>query len=271
MLGKLFKHEFSEIARLLIPLNLILITVALVGNVALRIDLLQKGPLSLIPASITVVYVLTIFTLFILTAVYLTIRFYKTMYASQGYLTHTLPVSTASVLNVKIITSVFWLAAAFVIAVCSAFLLHLGHSGSSFHINLTLLDYEISTVIGLHLWQFFLAAAAMLIVFCFSCVLMVYASLAVGQLFRQYRIPAAIGAYIVFYIIQQIVSLILLMIFGIAQIDAFEQLPNQASAIAYSNGFFQRLYLLILVQAAAFGFIYYILCYTLSKKHLNLE
>ena len=55
-------------------------------------------------------------------------------------------------------------------------------------------------------WLFWLLLAAMAVLLCVSNVLMVCASVSVGQLFRTHRIPAAIGAYVVFYMVQQVLS-----------------------------------------------------------------
>ena len=206
MLGKLFKHEFREIGRLLGPLNLALILIAFLGNIILRFESRQFGfsaaaaPPTLLSSLISVIYTLTIFTLFILTAVYLTVRFYKTMYGNRGYLTHTLPVSTISVLNVKLLVAAFWLIAAFVIGMISLFFLVTSGETIDFHIYFPTLKEKV-TGTDIYAWTFLLMIAIMLLAICFSTMLTVCASLAVGQLFHQFRIAAAIGAYVVFYTI----------------------------------------------------------------------
>ena len=113
MLGKMIKHELQETGKILIPLNLIVLGIMLLNAVFLGLDLFQKGYLKMIPTFSLMLYVLGLFALFVLTAVYLTMRFYKTMYSNQGYLTHTLPLSTTAILNTKILTAVLWLVIAF--------------------------------------------------------------------------------------------------------------------------------------------------------------
>ena len=109
----MIKHELQETGKILIPLNLIVLGIMLLNAVFLGLDLFQKGYLKMIPTFSLMLYVLGLFALFVLTAVYLTMRFYKTMYSNQGYLTHTLPLSTTAILNTKILTAVLWLVIAF--------------------------------------------------------------------------------------------------------------------------------------------------------------
>lgn len=267
MLGKLFKHEFMDTAKWLVPMNLGLILLAFVGRFLLLID--QLGGISIIESFVISIYTLTIFALFILTAVYLTVRFYKTMYASQGYLTHTLPVSTISVLNVKILTSVFWMITAVLMTVFSLYVL--GNSGDGFAaVYPGNAAEEFRSITGMYLWQFYLSLAAMVSAVCLSSALMICASLSVGQLFRQHRIVAAVGAYIVFYLLQQVISVVMLVFLGISELSQSAQLAQQIET-AIPGGFLKELFVLVLLQAAVFGAVYYLLCYIITKNHLNLE
>lgn len=266
MLGKLFKHELSETARLLFPLNLALILVALIGKTILAIEPLNR--FSLINGLVVLVYMLTIFSLFLLTAVYLTVRFYKTMFASQGYLTHTLPVSTASVLNVKVTSASLWLCIAVAAAMLSLYIL--SYAGLQVETNLMQIKNGIETVSGMRIWQFWLFVAAMAVIICASNVLMVCASLSIGQLFQQYRIPAAIVAYVILYLIQQVVSVVMLGILGIAKFDSLSQIPSQMEAISYQS-FYRWLFGLVILQGLVFAAAYYATCYYITKKKLNLE
>lgn len=264
MLGKLFKHEFKTSAKLLIPMNLIVIGITLIGGLLFRSGLLQTLHVELLSAVFLFLYIISLFALFILTAVYLTMRFYKTMYSSQGYLTHTLPVSSASILNTKILTSVFWVLLALIMTACSIWFLIRSASGVTISPEeFSILQEQFFNEMGIEIGSFFAIIAGTITVSCLTGVLMIFASLSVGQLFRQYRIPAAIGAFIVFYFIQQIVSVILLLLLGI---NAMEH----ASA-AFRGDFVKLLLGSVTAEALLFAVAYYILCYYITKKKLNLE
>ncbi len=267
MLAKLFKHEFRETAKLLVPLNISLIAVAFIGNVMLAFDALNG--LTALKSFFIAFYSLTIFALFILTSVYLTVRFYKTMYASQGYLTHTLPVSTVSILNTKIIAASFWLVFAVIATLFSLYILE--YTGTNIDASsLARLKTEIEAVSGMSFWLFWLLLAAMAVLLCVSNVLMVCASVSVGQLFRTHRIPAAIGAYVVFYMVQQVLSVIVIMVLGISHFNVLEQVTPEITEASF-GGLYKCLIGLASLQAVALGIIYYIICFYITRKKLNLE
>lgn len=280
MLGKLFKYEFRATAKLLGPLNLFLVLIAVIGNIVLHFGYETPNPQNIVTSVsgtifsgismlITAIYSLTIFALIILSAVYLTVRFYKTMYGNQGYLTHTLPVSTISVLNVKLLVAVFWMLAAFAIAILS--LIILNDSGKPFDaVAFRRLREETLAQTGMHLEMLLLVLAVLFLTVCASIVLMVCASLAIGQLFNQFRIPAAIGAYVVFYIIQQVISLLSLGGIGIAQINTIQQSSDPISVMS-NSGFFHWIFGLIIIEEAAYAVIFYLICFFITKKKLNLE
>ena len=108
MLGKLFKHEFKATAKVLLPLNLVLVLVTIIGMIILNLDIFSGTAMALVGAAYLILYILAIFALFIMTYVILMMRFYKSMYSDQGYLTHTLPVSPLALLNTKLLTGVCW-------------------------------------------------------------------------------------------------------------------------------------------------------------------
>ena len=93
MLGKLFKHEMKETGKLLLPLDLILIAATCIAAFLVKMDFFMGTTLQIIPQIYMILYVLSIVALVVLTFIYLVIRYYKTMYSSQGYLTRGAPLS----------------------------------------------------------------------------------------------------------------------------------------------------------------------------------
>lgn len=254
----------QETGKLLLPLCLIVIAATILGAILIQTGIFTNAHLTAIPVVYMILYIFSIITLFILSAVYLMMRFYKTMYSTQGYLTHTLPVSSSAILNTKILSALIWLVLVCIICVLSVMTLVFSASSFPSLSDLDEMKYAIAKVLDMPF-----AGAICLIIFgvliaYLSTILMVYACLAVGQLFGQYRIPAAIVAYIVFYIIQQIISLITLFIFGMSAFDnqKIEQMPPST----YRNIILLSVALFILFAAA-----YYAACQYITKKKLNLE
>ena len=110
MLGKLFKYEWKGFRfPILIMLVVLVGTTALACGVILSInprydDAFRGFSMSSLILSI-LMYYFGIIGCSLGIMIVMAVRFYKTCYSDNGYLTHTLPVSTQKILNVKIISS----------------------------------------------------------------------------------------------------------------------------------------------------------------------
>ncbi len=270
MLGKFIKHELKETAKHLIPLNLILVLFTVVGCILVGTGLFHQESVSVLSAFYIFIYILSIFALFIITGVYLTIRFWKTMYSNQGYLTHTLPVSTGAILNTKILVSAFWVCAAFIITVLSIFALVRVSAGDTWHsIDMSTFKYMVTSTFGIGYGTFWLYIILTLILSSFSVILMIFASLSIGQLFSQHRILGSAGAFVVLYMIQQIAGIIALCILSI-QTAAFDP-ETQIESAAFLSKLYHGMFTSALIELIFFIVVFYGTCYYLTKKKLNLE
>lgn len=119
MLGKLIKHEFRTTSRyiLLIMAALVIITpIAAIylrysGGFINRLNLSSDiiGTLQKFFSGICIlVYVIAVIGVAFTTFISLLYRFYKSMISSEGYLTHTLPVKTSSILFSKGFVALVW-------------------------------------------------------------------------------------------------------------------------------------------------------------------
>ncbi len=271
MLGKLLKYEYKETAKLFIPLNAIVLLITLLWTGYLKISLYDANGQGVLQVFFILLYVIGILALFIITGVYLAIRFYKTMYAQQGYLTHTLPVSVSATLNSKIIAAVSWLLLAILVCAASILILALGLSGLPSSADMQRFQEYFCLMFGMELLPSIGIVALMLIGFCFELTMMVYASLSVGQLFHNYRIPAAIGAGVVFYVIQQIVSALSLFAVGIGYMGYQTVTFSTTAPQLPESDLYRHIFLTTLTLALLFSIAYYVICHILTKKKLNLE
>ena len=72
MLGKLLKHEFHAVSRLLLPMHLALILITLVGRFYVQFAMSNMDSrFDLINVSLVMFYMLALFAILILTYVYL--------------------------------------------------------------------------------------------------------------------------------------------------------------------------------------------------------
>lgn len=213
MLGKLFKHEFKDTGKVLLPLNLALIGVTIIGMVVLGLRIFDTDSIAVgfLAIALVLFYILAIVALFIVTYIYLMLRFYRSMYSSEGYLTHTLPASTFSILNTKILVSVFWAfltMALSVVSVLALILTAFSASGELSSADLANFQTEMEHIFGISTGSLIGWGLLLMLVSSFSGLLMIYCSISIGQLFNKYKVGAAIVTYVIIYIVLQIVSMI---------------------------------------------------------------
>ena len=268
MLGKLLKYEFKDLGKLFLPLNAIVLAIAVLWAATLAIGI-DGSHLGFISTSLMILYVFGIMALFIITAVYLAIRFYKTMYGSQGYLTHTLPAVSSSIVNAKVIAALAWLFLALLICLISILILMLGISGFPDASDFNAFQTAFGKAFGTSAFGAACLIIAVMISFCFDMSMMVFASLSIGQLFSSNRIPAAIGAGVVCYVIQQAISSAGFFILGL---DMLNDLESDAGITLAATSDFNRYILLASAGVMfLFGVVYYVICFIITKKKLNLE
>ena len=110
MLGKLFKHEFYGMGRLLIPLFILVAIMTPISSFLLRLNLngLEAAWAQIIGGLFVIVYVMLLIGMNVALSVFIVMRFYKTMVSDEAYLTHTIPVKTSSIIWVKLANSFIW-------------------------------------------------------------------------------------------------------------------------------------------------------------------
>lgn len=265
MLGKYMKHEFQETGKLMIPLNLVILAYTLIGAIMLGSRLFISPPMIILGVCSLVLYILSLFAIFIVAYVYFTVRFYKTMYTSQGYLTHTLPLSTMGIINTKVLVSSCWMILTVAVTTLSVIALVASAIGSEWG-EIAFSDFSLYT--GFSLTGFFAWYVLLLILGCVEQILMIYASLAIGQLVRQYRVLASIGTYIVFHMVLQIINVVILFVTQLFSVNiAF--VSYQTDVV--SSHFYERSFAISTIESTLLCILFYVLCYWLTNKKLNLE
>ena len=275
MLKKLFKYEWKYCWKVPATINLCLIIMTLVGIVSLIspfwtldyaiIDVLMFTAISL--------YYLSIIAGSIAVSVYIAVRYYKNVYTDEGYLTNTLPVTPRQIILSKLFVSTIWSFITSIVITISVFLL----------IHCALISYENVNIfsemanvwsefvilcedeLGLSLTSFLVAILLSLIISPIFSILMMYSSIALGQLFTKHKIAGAVIWYIIQYmIIQTVTSLIMNvpLFFGLMEADY-----NNISPMSIINPI---MYGSILLTLAATVGLYFITEYMLKKK-LNLD
>lgn len=279
MLGKLFKYEFKNTAKLMLTVYGIFIISTIISTIGLSTNVLQTDidrlPLifQLMFFAVMMLYILSMFALFLVTFVYLCIHFYKTMYSDQGYLTHTLPVNPVALFNAKLTTAWVWMMGSMLLFVLSIFIMMFGATqGELIDIVLNspipqILE-QFEDVFGMKFLTFILLMFVMMAFSCVSYLLMVYASISIGQLFNQHKIVMAVVAGIVIYVLEQIAGSIILLLTGNSYFNTY---IYDGFNVTVSDILFSTPVVASMIVSLLFAIAFYVTSVVIQKKHLNLD
>ena len=116
MLSKLLKHEFRATGRTMLPVYAAVVVLAVLANFSIRvIDRSVHTLVTIFCGLIIAAFIIGIIAAGIITLVMMIKRFYTNYLKDEGYLMHTLPVSVHELVWSKMIVSVVWFAATFVV------------------------------------------------------------------------------------------------------------------------------------------------------------
>jgi hypothetical protein len=260
MLSKLIKYDLKATSRLLIPLYLILMVMSVVNRIVLSFN--DYKPVSIFSQFLIVIYIMSIVTVFAVTVIYMIARFYKNLLADEGYLMFTLPVKTHELIASKLLSTIFWTLAS--VAVVGISLLIAFVTPESIPVSVNAIKEgiaELNREIGGNWPLMFFELIIMILLGLVGNILIIYVSIAIGQLFSKYRIMASFGAYMVIYTVLQFLMIIPLAVFGVM----FRGWTPQVSDIPLI--IFPGIIVVLSIGCAGF---YYATHYIFKRK-LNLE
>ncbi len=218
MLVKLIKHEFYATWKVMLIFDMVLLCLgiagfflmgALVGTVTGNNKATGDSVMSmLITSSITwfVVYALSLFAVTMGTLVFLTVRYYRNLYSSEGYLTFTLPVETADILHAKMIVGFVWQISTYLLVGFSVFL-----TLSGIYWNLPVSGkVEVNKALAAFLRELAGFPVAIytldLIILPLYSLMTVYFCVSIGQLWYKHKIGGAVVCYFVLRFVNRAIS-----------------------------------------------------------------
>lgn len=261
MLSKLIKHEFKATARIILPLYLVLLVLTIVERVT--ISLKFKGPLEIIPGFSTMAYLFSIVAIIVISFVIIVNRFYKNLMTDEGYLMFTLPVSSQQIVNAKLLVSIVWTLISIIFVIASL----IGAFMNKWLFDLLLDGFrmgyaEVKSELGAGNTYLLLIEGIVLAILSFiNSVLLIYVSIAIGQLFKGHKLLGSFAAYIGIKTVLQIAATIALIILAVIYKKSFEDI--------------QAIYKIILpftiIYTIATNFLFYFGTDYIFKNKLNLE
>ena len=259
MLGKLLKYEYKATSRYFIGLYIVLALLTIGNKFMLIIEDTSDVQLRVVDILFGIImasYVIAIIAIAVATVVLMLRRFYFNMLKDEGYLTFTLPATVGQHIASKMIVCITWVIATVVLTGVSIFVVTYSKD-----IDYARgISYSVQKLTQLGAWGYVAEGIIAAIVTVIGMPILMYACLSIGQLYTKHRVVGAILAYIGYYIINQVVSSVFLVI-------CMHSLGNSYDISAFANQIFIfGIVLSIVVSIASYIATYYIL----SKK-LNLE
>lgn len=269
MLDKLIEYEFKSTARWFLPLYIFTLVMAPLTRLFISIPIFKNKFLRPIPNIFEALYVLSIVVIIVATMLLIVLRFYKSMSTEEGYLTHTLPVSSTTLIISKLIASFLWSVLAIMVSILSSILLFIEPSDfqeiinafssremamvlkefDKYNISLTLL------IIG--------GIGGILFGICFA-ILKVYAAIAIGQLFNVQKLLASFVSYFLLGFVPQIIMMIFLTI-TIPNVVHLEDFESNIGGFVNFTMFFGLAFEIVLST------IFFVITNYIFKNKLNLE
>lgn len=259
MLGKLMKYEWKATWKLLLPLNALIIVMALLAGMTVRVDFFKSDNsfVFLTGVAIIVIYVMSMLAVVVGTAIFLIYRFYTSVYGKQGYLLHTLPLDKHHIIISKALASALWLMLSDTLIILSVFFLFSSKEGF-FEILWEVLEEYIKWLdLGAVEGGFTVVMTVIASVFSvFARVLKVTACISLGQLSSNHKALTAFAFYYALYFCERI-----FMVLRLAAMDAASSLfdgPDLGWEGALIGG---------IISCVAF----YLITWYVMEKKLNLE
>lgn len=268
MLGKLLKYETKATARVFLPLYAALLVFAVINKIFISINSSSNITNTFMNISTAIsmfLYVFIIIAIFVLTFVVMIQRFYKNLLTDEGYLMFTLPVKPWLHIISKLMVSIMWDIVSTILTIVSVIILAGNKemfTGLPQAFNEAL--SQIYNELNIHGYTFIFEVALFILISLITGTLMIYASIAIGQLITKYKLLGAFGAFLLLNTATQIIATVGIMITAATNPEAWfiTLSPKTMVNMVFGGG---------IVVNLIFASIYFIITnYILSHK-LNLE
>lgn len=272
MLGKLLKHEWKSVTKVMLPACLVLVAITILGRIMMTTRGFDSPNqfVQVLASFALVLYVLCLMAVSLLCTVFLGYRFYKTTYTDEGYLLHTLPVSTHEIILSKAITGAAWSLITSLLLMGSVAVLVLGSVPES-EISSLMRDisYGINTYIGPKFTAWCILLVFTMIVSSFYSLLWLFAGISFGQLLPKHKVLGAFIGLALGYFVMYIVSLITMLAGGLMN-KAMLMVENSSSFEPVID-YLETTYLMSFGLTAVFTVLFYLFTNYMMKKKLNLD
>lgn len=274
MVRKLIKYDFMSYLRILLPVQLILIGVALINRIIQLFEppLAENGSgssaiYSTIFTSSLVLYIMSIAVCLVITVIVAIVRFYQGIYTSEGYLNHTLPVTAAQHIWAKLLTSMLFFVGSLFAVFISFMIITAGDLNIEiFKAGFYLLGKAFNSY-GANIALYIIEGIIVLLLSLTAMYLKFYCCLSVGQLAKKRKILLAFGVYFGIYVVKQIIATVFIATVAVN----FELMDRIGEWISVNGTAFIHIMLCGgIIFYAVLSLVYFLINRYLMSKKLNL-
>lgn len=274
MLGKLLKYEIKGTLRYFLPIWIITLALTIVNKIVLIIGLNNKTISQsriwwVISRTTFTGYVLIIMATFIAAFIIAILRFYRNFLSEEGYLTFTLPVKISDLIWSKLIITFMWMVVSTIVTVLSITILF-AEPGMIKHLRETWSEcLNFFSAYKIQYALYIIEILAIVILIYIRQILQIYASIAIGQLWKTHKI---VGSFISYFVIQ----------FSLEIISGFISLPFIFSSLKQNvytieegiesfTKIAQKVFLVSGIYSLIICIAFFVIIHIIFKKKLNLE
>lgn len=221
MLRKLIKYDLRSLSRFLIILHAFLLVSAFLIRFFLMSRIHADTPeneMQFLLITIILLCTMLLSGISIGTQLLTAVRFYRNLFTDEGYLTRTLPVTNRQHLISKTVAGTIWCAINLALTYLALYIILWTPFVSSV---ITENKQEILEELGISGTYDMASFRNVMIVYflfnlisCVATVVMIYASITIGQLFSGHRVLGAVAAYFVISTVISLFLMILITVFG---------------------------------------------------------
>lgn len=275
MLGKLIKHELRATAAPMLLLSLGVLGVSALTRLCMLLAEIWDF-FALFASLAMTAYIIGAAAAYIFVFVMIVRRFYTNIYGAEGYLTLMLPVKRWKLLLAKLLAALLWMVVSAVVIFASVLILAsypdlLRQVWDGFGYFGDLFAY-LMRGLGMPGWLLIVELVLVIVIGLFQSVLMLYASVSIGQLFRRHRFFGSVAGYLMIYAACQILMGLWTVMAGFTAEGIFETANPYTGALTGLGAFqLQVVAVTYIIILALITLACYLITHTVMKRAVNLQ
>jgi hypothetical protein len=270
MVKKLFKHEFLAALRLWLPMQIILLAVALFGRIVQFFET-DTTAYDIVFGSSVVIYVLALITSVMLTLIFGIVRFYRNLFTHEGYLSFTLPVTATQHILVKTLVASASMIGTVLVAALSFVVISLGEVFAEVMKAAAYLIKQFAEEFGAgNTVAYVIEGIVLIALYIIMMYLLYYGCISLGQTFKKNRVVGAVGVYFIYYTIFQVFgTLVILLATRLSEYGFFRAIANFIDACPEIS--VHLILALLIFWVALNAAVYFLVSKVVIRNKLNLE